>query len=1190
MLATGGTAPYTFVFDGITQVGNGVFTGIAAGTGYTWSVNDANNCGPVTGLLDVAGSAPLAATATVTSPILCAGSTATVTIVATNGTAPYIYTFNGVTQIGNGVFTGIPAGTAYAWSVSEAGGCPPVSGLLDVTDVNALTATITAQTFVLCTGFSNGFATVVASGGTPGYTYAWNTSPVQTTPTATNLPAGTYIVVVTDANGCTASDTAVITEVDPITANAGPGQMLCNADVTFLVGNSPLPGTGSWVFVSGPNVPSIFPPVGSVAVVTGMMPSATPYVFSYSINNGGCLTADTMTVTNYNPPTPSYAGIDQEFCSAGGNVSTTLEANTPVFGSGFWSQVDGPSVANIVDPLLPNTAVTNLTFGVYAFQWTVTNGVCQADADIVNIFVTQPAIVDAGNNAAICEGYDFLLADATAGNFSSLLWSSSGTGIFNDPGILNPLYTPSSTDITNGIVSLTLTAEANSPCPVVSDQITLTINSKPLVFAGADASVCGTTPYLVTDATAQNFNSYFWTTTGTGLLTGGTTLNPTYTPSAGESGDVMLILNATAFSPCSGTADTMHLQVTPEIIVNAGPDTAICQNGTYLINSSSATGGAAIEWTTSGTGTFNLTSILHPEYTPSTNDIQDGFVFLTITATGSVNCPSVSDVMKLNIAGKPTAFAGPDASVCQSSVFNISQATAQNFVSVSWVTTGLGILTGANTLIPSYTPAAGESGTIVFNLLVTGNSTCGSVSDQMLLFIQPATVVNAGPDQQTCELSPVTLSGSGVMNGNSLQWTTSGNGTFSNASLLNPVYTPGSYDAAIGSVMLTLRAAGTSPCPDVTDQLILTINKAPQADAGPNVITCVGTGYTINQASASNYSTLEWSVLPASAGVLSNSGTLNPTFTPSAGFTGTATLSLKVTGTGSCGSIVLTDAMDIFINSTLSANAGADQIVYPGAATALSGSAAGGSGFYAWSWEPASLLVNPTIDNPLTLPINSTTTFTLTVLDISTGCTDDDSMVISVDSAGNNSIVAIADYDTTLVNVPVTINVLANDINPGSDPLTVNLCGFPSYGIVVLNSDKTITYTPYTDFEGDDILCYRICNALQPTLCSDTLVYIHVKQPSLGDLIVYNGVSPNGDGNNDTWKVKGIEKYPDNTVLIFNRWGDQVRAYANYNNTSRCWDGTNEQGDPLPDGTYFYILNVKNVGSLKGWIMLRDTK
>lgn len=105
--------------------------------------------------------------------------------------------------------------------------------------------------------------------------------------------------------------------------------------------------------------------------------------------------------------------------------------------------------------------------------------------------------------------------------------------------------------------------------------------------------------------------------------------------------------------------------------------------------------------------------------------------------------------------------------------------------------------------------------------------------------------------------------------------------------------------------------------------------------------------------------------------------------------------------------------------------------------------------------------------------------------------------------------------------------------------------------------------------------------------CAEATVQIHVKHPSLDDLHPYNGISPNSDGINDVWKVKGIEKYPDNTVIIFNRWGDKLREFANYNNTTHAWDGKNEKGERLPDGTYFYILDVKDVGVLKGWIYIR---
>ncbi|RNL82892.1 DUF11 domain-containing protein, partial [Sinomicrobium pectinilyticum] len=80
---------------------------------------------------------------------------------------------------------------------------------------------------------------------------------------------------------------------------------------------------------------------------------------------------------------------------------------------------------------------------------------------------------------------------------------------------------------------------------------------------------------------------------------------------------------------------------------------------------------------------------------------------------------------------------------------------------------------------------------------------------------------------------------------------------------------------------------------------------------------------------------------------------------------------------------------------------------------------------------------------------------------------------------------------------------------------------------------------------------------------------------------VFNGVSPNGDGLNDTFKIQGIECYPDNTVEIYNRWGVKVYDTRGYDNNSRVFRGysdgraTLNQGKRLPTGTYFYVLKYR---------------
>lgn len=93
-------------------------------------------------------------------------------------------------------------------------------------------------------------------------------------------------------------------------------------------------------------------------------------------------------------------------------------------------------------------------------------------------------------------------------------------------------------------------------------------------------------------------------------------------------------------------------------------------------------------------------------------------------------------------------------------------------------------------------------------------------------------------------------------------------------------------------------------------------------------------------------------------------------------------------------------------------------------------------------------------------------------------------------------------------------------------------------------------------------------------------------QVDCGQLLeFYSGITPNGDGNNDTWIIDSIANFNSNTVSLFNRWGNLVWTARNYNNMDIVWKGTNQKGNPLPDATYFYIVEVGEK-IYKGWVEL----
>ncbi|OXA75158.1 gliding motility-associated C-terminal domain-containing protein [Flavobacterium aquidurense] len=107
-----------------------------------------------------------------------------------------------------------------------------------------------------------------------------------------------------------------------------------------------------------------------------------------------------------------------------------------------------------------------------------------------------------------------------------------------------------------------------------------------------------------------------------------------------------------------------------------------------------------------------------------------------------------------------------------------------------------------------------------------------------------------------------------------------------------------------------------------------------------------------------------------------------------------------------------------------------------------------------------------------------------------------------------------------------------------------------------------------------------------------------VKEDNLNEkLVVYNAVSPNGDGINDSFHIKGIDQYPDNTVEIYNRWGVKVFDTKSYNESDNMFRGysdgraTINRGEKLPTGTYFYILkynNTKRVVEQSGYLYINN--
>ncbi|MBA3971582.1 MAG: gliding motility-associated C-terminal domain-containing protein [Bacteroidetes bacterium] len=313
----------------------------------------------------------------------------------------------------------------------------------------------------------------------------------------------------------------------------------------------------------------------------------------------------------------------------------------------------------------------------------------------------------------------------------------------------------------------------------------------------------------------------------------------------------------------------------------------------------------------------------------------------------------------------------------------------------------------------------------------------------------------------------------------------------------------------------------------------------------------------------------------------------------------------------------------------LTANAGPDKAVCPGVATSLGGTppAAGGLAPYTYSWSPSAFLSSTTSSNPSCVAF-SYVTYTLTITD-DTGAVAVDQVIVSpyyityVD-AGNDTSICENSYallgndlnisgagvsytwlpttfldnntlprptSTPLSSITYTLTATTATCPPKVDVVTVTIIPTPN---IDAGPDITITegevgtlhgsggffyawspqpivyyYTADPDVEPVVTTTYYLYGTDASNKCPNYDSVVVTVIPG-DELVFYNTFTPNNDGNNDTWYIGNIYKYPNNKLEIYNRYGKLVFKTKAYKNT---WNG-DSFGETLPEGTYFYVLDL----------------
>jgi gliding motility-associated-like protein len=305
--ASGGTAPYNFTLNpgAIASNSTGSFPSLAPGT-YFVTLTDANSCTPVnSNNFTITQPVLISITSGTSTNITCHNANdGTVTVTATGGTAPLMYTLSpGGSSNFTGIFTNLPPNN-YSVTVSDAAGCPVVvSPTYIVNNPPALSITAQSSTNATCSGLNNGTISVTATGGTGTRTYTLTPGTSNTTGNFTGLAPGPYTVSVTDENLCGPVNAAPfnITQPSPLAfATETSTNPLCHGTNNGSITVTATGGTAPYNFTLNP---------GAIASnSTGSFPSLAPGTYFVTLTDANsCTPVNSGNFTITQPPVISIA-------------------------------------------------------------------------------------------------------------------------------------------------------------------------------------------------------------------------------------------------------------------------------------------------------------------------------------------------------------------------------------------------------------------------------------------------------------------------------------------------------------------------------------------------------------------------------------------------------------------------------------------------------------------------------------------------------------------------------------------------------------------------------------------------------------------------------------------------------------------------------------------------------------------
>jgi len=592
-----------------------------------------------------------------------------------SGIGPYSYAWFTTAFVPTGITTDIASTLgpgSYVCIVNDIGcGCSDTSNVVTITQPLPLAATVSPAVNPSCFGACNGSITLLETGGVGPYQYSVdNGATFFPTNIFTALCAGTYNYIVEDANGCSFTNTSILTAPPIVTATPTITHESCSGlndgSISFVIGG----GVGPYevsddngvTFIPGSNLTNL--PPGSVFWVVG--------------DANGCLLNSVATINSGAVLTPNFTSTPAcENVLSAINDASTVSIGTITGWS--WTFTGGSPSSSI----LQNNSVQFPVSGTPNVTLIVTSSTGCTDTITLGVTIYDNPVPFAGLDTNICVGIPFTHNATVSGGVGPYVYSWSPAVNLVSSSIEDPVLTAAAIN-TTGITSYNMSVSDLNGC-VGSDIVIVTVNALPTVSGGIDQTVCsGNSVTLVGTGTAA---SYSWNNS----VTNGTAFSPTAT--------LNYIVTGTNAAGCQNT-DTVTVTVEIPYTVNAGLDFAICSSSP-TITLSGASSSPSVVWSTNGTGTFvpSVTS-LNPTYSLNSADTSLGTLFFVLTTLPSGSCPAQDDTIFVTItAGADASFSYTDSTICKSdlTIYTVTAATAGGIYGSVGAGLSINTITGAIT-------------------------------------------------------------------------------------------------------------------------------------------------------------------------------------------------------------------------------------------------------------------------------------------------------------------------------------------------------------------------------------------------------------------------------------------------------------------------------------------------------------